>query len=806
MRIEIPATNTNEDWIRSRRWDLPGVDTVEKLLRVLGGMPGTPQDKLAHFLTLPAAKPMPPELRAAVEEFIKSGGTPSTEAAAAKVGHLGLRHEQYHHGNRYVWPEHATVDIRRPVFADADIDTLLGHYPGGHNHDQSVHGGGKAKLVRRVNTKGGYTVRPTDQDNDPSTPPAMVEAKTGFAVAVKGHTRVIDAEAWKEHGADHVQQYITDKQTVLEANPRLNLGGWRDADTGNVWLDVTEVVPDRAEAISLGKSRGEQAVFDIEHSQEIDTGGTGDLTDVRSSATLPTSGRDSTPEGFRPSDVDRLLGGVRSEADGTRGGTGRWAAFLSEAEVRKLGAEYVRKQHPAASDDELEELARQMLADAQLAHYPGGHDHNQSKHSHGKDTHGGGVIAQEWSDLPPDEQRRIEAWVVENIRDADGNPMTLEQIQEHIITGQLEKLGTSTEQQQDWYFEYHDDLSALGDQYGFTPDQMCGAMSATCNMLDPVKNIELAENIAAAMSRHATVDYSAADIEKWNAVCDSKRNSPWMVKMDPAAAGTYLTRPDPAHPELPLSPPGIMMSYHGLGKTENLEVGPAGLVVNIKAAAILQGQSPDVVLEGAKQRTFAPNMGNPGGDKYSTHDTWDYLAKLDGLTLSAQSLGPDGRLVRAPVTRALRPGVNPAKATRADWVVVDGPEVTKKGKPIPLRAPGYYTLEQLRHPKYNVSPQDVLQGGGSILVGGKKPKGWKEGDPLTPSSHGVIDNGVYAWLTEIDKKTAARAPTRGGVRLLPSQVQAGVWGVIRQRTPESLTPAQIGSDPDGWPNGKPPKL
>jgi len=46
----------NADWIKTETWDLP--TTKDEFLEAIGG-----QEHLAHFMTLPAARAMPQELK-----------------------------------------------------------------------------------------------------------------------------------------------------------------------------------------------------------------------------------------------------------------------------------------------------------------------------------------------------------------------------------------------------------------------------------------------------------------------------------------------------------------------------------------------------------------------------------------------------------------------------------------------------------------------------------------------------------------------------------------------------------------------
>ena len=79
--FNIDADIENADWLRSLYWDLPL--EPEKVFVIICGTYGTVDDQKAnweHFLTLPAAKPMPPEVKFGVEKYLASGGAEALPA------------------------------------------------------------------------------------------------------------------------------------------------------------------------------------------------------------------------------------------------------------------------------------------------------------------------------------------------------------------------------------------------------------------------------------------------------------------------------------------------------------------------------------------------------------------------------------------------------------------------------------------------------------------------------------------------------------------------------------------------------
>lgn len=63
-----------------------------------------------------------------------------------------------------------------------------------------------------------------------------------------------------------VRDYVTNQQAVL-AQPGHYLGAWLDGDV--LYLDVSQVVPERAVALRLGRERQQRAIYDLARHEEI---------------------------------------------------------------------------------------------------------------------------------------------------------------------------------------------------------------------------------------------------------------------------------------------------------------------------------------------------------------------------------------------------------------------------------------------------------------------------------------------------------------------------------------------------------
>ncbi len=107
------------------------------------------------------------------------------------------------------------------------------------------------RIAEATIANGGATV-------DALTGAALTE---GVAVAVKGYEYVADVETL----IPSLVAYLGTNADVLAGRC---LGTW--VHDGKVYLDVAEVVSTREEALTLGRERGEIAVYDLAASEEVE--------------------------------------------------------------------------------------------------------------------------------------------------------------------------------------------------------------------------------------------------------------------------------------------------------------------------------------------------------------------------------------------------------------------------------------------------------------------------------------------------------------------------------------------------------
>lgn len=113
----------------------------------------------------------------------------------------------------------------------------------------------------------GFTGRPTES--------GLTKPDTGFAVGVPGHTLVIPPDVVSDRTKTKklMQEWFDKQAKEVGDNPHLHFGGWTEDETGEVYLDLSEVYPSQSQAESVGSSRDEIEIWDIAN-------GTGDRKSV----------------------------------------------------------------------------------------------------------------------------------------------------------------------------------------------------------------------------------------------------------------------------------------------------------------------------------------------------------------------------------------------------------------------------------------------------------------------------------------------------------------------------------------------
>jgi hypothetical protein len=125
------------------------------------------------------------------------------------------------------------------------------------------------QMINAMKAEGGFTYDPRKG--------GLVKVGTvkGVAVAVPGTETPVGSGSVSR--ADFVRAVA---DVIMQHGDKFAdgamLGGWYSSDRDTYMVEVTDVIPDRETAISEGKRRNQEGVFDLGTGEYIDTGGTGD--------------------------------------------------------------------------------------------------------------------------------------------------------------------------------------------------------------------------------------------------------------------------------------------------------------------------------------------------------------------------------------------------------------------------------------------------------------------------------------------------------------------------------------------------
>ena len=106
---------------------------------------------------------------------------------------------------------------------------------------------------------GGFTVNPLTN----------AEPSRGFALAT------YPDEVWVGNAAttsaNDVQAFVDHRIRLFVNDPNAHLGGWHDPDTGKSYLDMSEVLTSKSQAMAQAAATGELAIFDLSTFTSIPT-------------------------------------------------------------------------------------------------------------------------------------------------------------------------------------------------------------------------------------------------------------------------------------------------------------------------------------------------------------------------------------------------------------------------------------------------------------------------------------------------------------------------------------------------------
>lgn len=195
---------------------------------------------------------------------VREGDRGGESLAAVLLGHAS--------GEHAIDPSRSCLACQRKFNPNQARDPHSGKWtdmPGVGGTSGAVSHDAAESLITSIHDTGGFTFDPRKG--------GLVEVGKvkGVAVAIPhtetivGHGENVDRDEFIKGVTNVIMQY-----GEAFANGAM-LGGWYSEDRSVYMVEVTDLVPDREEAIKLGKQRNQEGVFDLGTGEYIDTGGTG---------------------------------------------------------------------------------------------------------------------------------------------------------------------------------------------------------------------------------------------------------------------------------------------------------------------------------------------------------------------------------------------------------------------------------------------------------------------------------------------------------------------------------------------------
>ena len=88
--------------------------------------------------------------------------------------------------------------------------------------------------------------------------------QTGYMVSFKGFEEIFENPTILD-----VVDYVRENANYLYLLPHAFVGGWMDAETGKYYLDISENVQDKEQALQLAAERKQLAIYDVANGVSI---------------------------------------------------------------------------------------------------------------------------------------------------------------------------------------------------------------------------------------------------------------------------------------------------------------------------------------------------------------------------------------------------------------------------------------------------------------------------------------------------------------------------------------------------------
>ena len=130
-------------------------------------------------------------------------------------------------------------------------------------HDQSDHGNRGGGLAEKALKEGGFTYNPVRIKN--RTAPSR-----GFALSVqKDKETAFDVTVPREQLKKKIVEFVRKNKDMIKEKGNF-LGGWYDDKTKKIYIDISQVVDNRAKAVAAARKANQLAIYDLGRGKTIE--------------------------------------------------------------------------------------------------------------------------------------------------------------------------------------------------------------------------------------------------------------------------------------------------------------------------------------------------------------------------------------------------------------------------------------------------------------------------------------------------------------------------------------------------------
>ena len=203
--------------------------------------------------------------------------------------------------DRYAELTEVYLTTTRPPIDPKEISQIEKHLAGKHNQQSHANRGmgrGVAQSVLdEVRTEGGLSVKMIDGSKPPSGYMVATSSKFG---------QIVNASDFfdSEKGPMIISDYLKSQKGELKKSNNY-LGLWHNKKNDKIYLDVSENIKSKAKAKRAGRDRDQLSIWDVINTDEISTGGTGNVGKTANNTTAEYLENDrQTDRGARTTNLE----------------------------------------------------------------------------------------------------------------------------------------------------------------------------------------------------------------------------------------------------------------------------------------------------------------------------------------------------------------------------------------------------------------------------------------------------------------------------------------------------------------------